>query len=43
MKNVINLLSHFHYPLLVSDRVRKFMLGSYLGGYGGSFLSPSTL
>jgi hypothetical protein len=30
LKNVINLLSQFHYPLLISDRVKIFQLGSYL-------------
>jgi hypothetical protein len=43
LKNVINLQSQFHYPLLISGRVRKFSLGSHLGGYGGSLLSPRIL
>jgi hypothetical protein len=31
VKNVINLSSQFHYPLLISDKVRKFSIRKLLG------------
>jgi hypothetical protein len=31
MKSVINLLLHFHYPLLISDRVIKIFIRKLLG------------
>jgi hypothetical protein len=30
-KNVINLLSQFHYPLLINDKVRNFSVRKLLG------------
>jgi hypothetical protein len=43
LKNVINLLSQFYYLLLISGRVRNFLVRNYLSGFVGSLFSPSLL
>jgi hypothetical protein len=43
LKDVTVLLSRLHHLLVITDRVKSFHSGSYLIGYGGNFLSPSTM